>query len=65
MNELKVTFEYGAFDLPLVSGCVKVGRRVEAPCFVKLHYGKARVFVKSEIPESLALSVCLKSCASK
>ena len=60
MNELKVVFAYGAFDLPLMSGYVKVGRRVEAPYSVKLHYGKARVFVKSETPERIQLSVSLK-----
>ena len=60
VNELKVVFAYGAFDLPLMSGYVKVGRRVEAPYSVKLHYGKARVFVKSETPERLVLSVRLK-----
>ena len=49
--------DYGAVDLPVVSGYVKLGKPVESGWQVKLHYGKARVFVKSTTPEQLKLTV--------
>jgi beta-galactosidase len=56
-NELRVVFEHDTMnDLPLMSGYVKIGKRVEEPWHVKLHYGKARVFVKSNTPEKLKLT---------
>ena len=59
-NQLKVVFAYDESDLPLMSGYVKIGKRVESPWRVKLHYGKARVFVKSKDPKQLKLTVNMK-----
>ena len=59
-HRIKVISEYGIDDLPLVSGCVKLGGRAKSPWRVKLHYGKARVFVKSKTPEKLKLIVNVK-----
>jgi len=58
-NELRVEFTYGESDLPLMSGYVKVGKRIESPWRVKLHYGRARVFVRSQTPKQTALNVVL------
>lgn len=60
-NELKVVFLHDTMnDLPLMSGYVKLGCRIEEPWSVKLHYGKARVFVKSKMPKQLKLKVKVK-----
>lgn len=60
-NELKIVFEHDtAADLPLISGYVKIGKRTESPWHVKLHYGKARVFVKTETPKQFKLTVSTK-----
>ncbi len=57
-NELKVVFTHDTMkDLPLMSGYVKLGRCVESQWCVKLHYGKARVFVKTKTPKQLKLNV--------
>ena len=45
-NRLKIVATRHENDFPAVSGYVKVGRYLESPWRVKLHYGKARVFVK-------------------
>jgi hypothetical protein len=50
-NKIEVVFTYGESDLPLISGYVKVGKRAETPWRVKLHYGKARLFVKTKTPK--------------
>ena len=47
-------------DLPLISGYVKIAKQVETPWKVRLHYGKARVFVKSKYPEQLNLVLKVK-----
>ena len=47
-NQLKVVSSRTETSAPAISGYVKVGRSVETPWTVKLHYGKARVFVKSD-----------------
>ncbi|MBQ7387420.1 MAG: DUF4982 domain-containing protein [Clostridia bacterium] len=39
------------------SGYVRLGRRVADPVLVNLHYGKARVFIKSKHPESLKAKI--------
>ena len=54
-HTLKVVAMHEESDLAAMSGYVKVGKQVETPWNVKLHYGKARVFVKSAAPESVAL----------
>ncbi len=59
-NEVKVVIRYGEHAEPLMSGYVKVGKRVETPWHVKLHYGKARVFVKSKTPDAVWLKVDMK-----
>ncbi|MBP3333498.1 MAG: DUF4982 domain-containing protein [Clostridia bacterium] len=56
-NEIRIVFDYEEMnDLPLVSGYVKLAKRVEKPWKIKLHYGKARVFVKTDDQNKLALS---------
>ena len=47
-------------DMPLLSGYVKLGKRLDTPWKVKLHYGKARVFVKSKAPKQIKLKVRVK-----
>ncbi len=59
-NQIKLVCEYGDSDLPIVSGYVKIGKQVHTPWQVKLHYGKARVFVKSDAPQDLKLKLELK-----
>ena len=53
-------FKYESYDLPLISGEVKIGKQVDAPWEVKLHYGKARVFVKSKAPKKVKISLNVK-----
>jgi len=60
-NELKVVVAHDTMnDLPLISGYVKIAKQVETPWKVRLHYGKARVFVKSKSPEQLNLVLKVK-----
>ena len=59
-NQLKVVFTYGESDLPIISGCVKIGKKIETPWKVKLHYGNARVFVKSKDADQTKINVKLK-----
>ena len=47
-NEIKLVINYEEYDLPLVSGYVKVAKTAREPWRVALHYGKARVFVKAD-----------------
>ena len=56
-NEIKVVIDYGDYDLPLISGEVKLGRTLHDPWHVRLHYGRARVFVKSSTPKDVRLHV--------
>ena len=56
-NRIRVEFSYGDGDLPLLSGYVKIGKQTIDPWRVKLHYGKARVFVKSKTPKQIRLRV--------
>lgn len=56
-NRLSVVCQYGDDDLPLISGTVKLGAVKKTPWQVKLHYGKARVFVKSSTPDLLKINV--------
>ncbi|MBQ7768446.1 MAG: DUF4982 domain-containing protein [Oscillospiraceae bacterium] len=58
-NELTVvTEQQESSGLPF-SGYVKVGKLVEKPYKVRLHYGKARVFVKSGTPDKVKLTAML------
>ena len=59
-NTVKVVFEASAPDTNVMSGYVKVGKTRHEQWQVQLHYGKARVFVKSETPEQIKLNVKLK-----
>lgn len=45
-NELRVALTASSGELPPISGYVRLGRFVKPTWKVKLHYGKARVFVK-------------------
>ena len=60
-NDLKIDFEIFEEDGQPISGYVKVGKTVKPSDWaVKLHYGKARVFVKSNTPDKVTLSAKLK-----
>ena len=50
-NELKIVASRNETDFEAVSGYVKVGRYIDTPWRVKLHYGRARVFVKRNANE--------------
>jgi len=54
-NELKIVAMHNENDPPVMSGYVKLGKQVQKPWTVRLHYGKARVFVRSQTPEQVAL----------
>ncbi len=60
VNEIKVVAQKGDFDPPILSGSVKLGKAVEMPWKVRLHYGKARVFVRSDNPEQVVLEAKLQ-----
>ena len=60
-NELKVVVAHDTMnDLPLISGYVKIAKQVETSWKGRLHYGKARAFVKSKSPEQLNLVIKVK-----
>ena len=56
-NEIRVVALHDESDPPVISGYVKVGRRVDKPWKVRLHYGKARVFVKTATMDETKLSI--------
>ncbi len=58
-NELKLVCECGDYDPPAISGYVKLGYERTVPGRVKLHYGRARVFVRSEHPQTVSIDVKL------
>ena len=53
-----VTEQQESSGLP-ISGYVKVGKRIQRPYQVRLHYGKARAFVKSSTPDKVKLTATL------
>lgn len=55
-NEIKLVAMQSENDPPLISGYVKLGRRVSTAGYVKLHYGRARIFVKSKDPKKVKIS---------
>lgn len=58
-NELTViTDQQESSSLP-ISGYVKVGKLTRRPYRVRLHYGKARVFVRSNTPEKIKVTAKL------
>ncbi len=59
-NTVKVVFDSDAEDIEVMSGYVKIGKINHEPWQVKLHYGKARVFVKSDSKEPVKLNVKIK-----
>lgn len=57
VNTLKIVSEQQENASAPISGYVKLGRTIEnTPWHVRLHYGKARVFVKSETPETVKIT---------
>ena len=54
-----VTRQYSGSDAP-ISGYVKLGRLVDDPWQVRLHFGRARVFVQSETPNKVKIEAKLK-----
>ena len=54
-NKIRVMAMCEECDPPAMSGYVKVGRLLPADWQVRLHYGKARVFVMSETPADVSL----------
>lgn len=59
-NLCRIVADRGEDTPPAVSGYVKLGRSVTAPLTVRLHYGRARVFVSSDHPENLSVSAVIK-----
>ncbi len=59
-NVISVVATQRENDAPPISGYAKLGRTVEEPLTVKLHYGKARVFVKSDDPDGTVIKASLK-----
>ena len=61
-NEVKVVALHDESDPPAISGYVKVGRYVNKPWKVRLHYGKARVFVKNASMDETKLFLRILEC---
>ena len=59
-NELKIVSMRKDFDASAMSGYVKLGRRIKKQWSVKLHYGKARIFVRSKTPKKVKLIACIR-----
>ena len=60
-NKIKIVSIQKESSYIPISGCVKIGRRVtDTPWTVKLHYGLARVFVKSSTPNNVKIKVKIK-----
>ena len=60
-NEIKIVTILNESDPLPISGEVKIGREVkDTPWQVRFHYGLARVFVKSNTPNEVKLSLRLK-----
>ncbi|MBO5223793.1 MAG: DUF4982 domain-containing protein [Clostridia bacterium] len=60
-NEVKVVSERNEQSPPAVSGYIKIGRTVKDNTYqVRLHYGRARVFVRSKTPDKVKLSAKIK-----
>ncbi|MBQ8345087.1 MAG: DUF4982 domain-containing protein, partial [Clostridia bacterium] len=59
-NQLTVVSEQENTVLDPIAGYVRLGRRVEnTPWKVRLHYGLARVFVKSDVPQQVTITATL------
>ena len=58
-NEIKVVSVLHQSSPPAMSGYVKVGKLVDEPWSVKLHYGKARLFVKTINPSTVKIQAKL------
>ena len=56
-NELTVIAQHEESDAPAMSGYVKIGRQIAPPYTVRLHYGRARVFVKTTAPKDVRLHI--------
>ncbi len=60
-NEIRVVSTRDESSGLPISGYVKIGReKTDTPWTVNLHYGLARVFVKSETPDKVKLNVKIK-----
>lgn len=57
---LKVVSTRFESEQPAMSGYVKIGKANKPQWKIKLHYGKARLFVKSETPEKVKISAVIK-----
>ena len=56
-NTLEIRAIRELVGAPAFSGYVKLGKRVASPIRIPLHYGKARVFLKSAHPEDLVAKI--------
>ena len=54
-NELKVVALQEESDPPAMSGEVKIGRAAKTPWTLRLHCGKARVFIKAQVPRDVTV----------
>ena len=61
-NEVRVVALHDESDPPAISGYVKVGKREAQPWKVRLHYGKARVFVKTTATQETKLYLNTPEC---
>ncbi len=59
-NVLTVVSEHRDSDAPGMSGYVRLGKAEEAPWQVRLHYGRARVFVKTASADDVVLRAEIK-----
>lgn len=59
-NEIKIVSTVSQTSTHAISGYVKIGKLIEEPWSVKLHYGKARLFIKTENQEKLKIKVGLE-----
>lgn len=59
-NEIKVVSTRFESEQPAMSGYVKIGKANKPQRKIKLHYGKARLFVKSETPKKVKISAVIK-----
>ena len=57
---LTVVSEHRDSDAPGMSGYVRLGKAEETPWQVRLHYGRARVFVKTASADDVVLRAEIK-----
>ncbi len=59
-HEISVVSEHYGNGIPPISGTVRLGRKVSIPWTVRLHFGRARVFVRKASSGNFAVRALLK-----